>query len=164
MKDFPRGFRVTRFHKFNIAQPVENMREVRPKYLFYFSSILDVAAKNVNRFCFWRIVLDQLAIYNRFPLVQSLSILKKNGSFFHSEQTHSFFSAEIVFHAFHIFGEFSVFSSHSQHLEERGFVMLYRYKNLFMQYLEQIMCTNLFDRVCLPIQKIFSFLHWLPCL
>jgi len=36
-----------------------------------------------------------------------------------------FFSAEIVFHAFHIFGEFSVFSSHSQHLEERGFVMLY---------------------------------------
>ena len=58
MKDFPRGFRVTRIHKFNIAQPVENMREVRPKYLFYFSSILDVAAKNVNRFCFWRIVLD----------------------------------------------------------------------------------------------------------
>ena len=58
MKDFPRGFRVTRIHKINIAQPVENMREVRPKYLFYFSSILDVAAKNVNRFCFWRIVLD----------------------------------------------------------------------------------------------------------
>jgi len=86
--------------------------------------------------------------------VQSVVYIEKNGSFFHSEQTHSFFSffsAEIVFHAFHIFGEFSVFSSHSQHLEERGFVMLYRYKNLFMQYLEQIMCTNLFDRVCLPI-------------
>jgi len=87
--------------------------------------------------------------------VQSLSILKKHWiilpfrakTFF----SFSFFSAEIVFHAFHIFGEFSVFSSHSQHLEERGFVMLYRYKNLFMQYLEQIMCTNLFYRVCLPI-------------
>ena len=100
MKDFPRGFRVTRFHKFNIAQPVRNMREVKPKCLFYLQ---DVAAKNVNRFCFWRIVLDQLAIYNRFPLVQSLSILKHNRTFFYSEQTHSFFMPFIFLVKSHFF-------------------------------------------------------------
>jgi len=83
--------------------------------------------------------------------VQSVVYIEKKWIILPFRANTFFFLIFLVFHAFHIFGEFSVFSSHSQHLEERGFVMLYRYKNLFMQYLEQIMCTNLFDRVCLPI-------------
>ena len=115
---------------------------------------------------------DRLRLVNYIQEISSIAVfIYEQWMFFPYRTFFSFFHLLICLHAFIQFLKHTILTF--KHIEEIGFVKLYRYKNLFMQFPEHLICTYLFDRMCFINQRnifvknlksTFFFLHWIPSL